>query len=276
MEGVYIMHTRECININLPIYKFGRSHNLDKRVKQYPTGSKIMFQIYCSDSILCEKNLIELFTNLFIRKKNYGNEYFEGDIDEMIFTIIKYLYGDKFCKKMNTKLPIYNIEPVKKVVKVKKGEESTKVEEITKVAKVAKVAEVTEVEEVIVNKDRICPNPICSEKFKYPSGLKRHFETSYHCKKEQKEIDLYFCNINQDKKQKNICHTCNIEFTKNFLLIRHLNYNKCISPISSNIVSINKGERQIQKLSKHIQELTEQIQITNADNLYKKLKPKKN
>ena len=273
MEGVYIIHTREFINANLPIYKLGRSNNLSNRVKQYPNGSNIMCIMHCSNSILCEKNLIELFIKIFIRKKNYGNEYFEGDIDEMIFTIIKYLYGDKFIKNTNTKLPIYNIEPVKKVVKVKKIEEAAKVEEITKVKKVAKVEKV---EEVIVNKDRICPNPICSEKFKYPSGLKRHFETSYHCKKEQKEIDLYFCNINQDKKQKNICHTCNIEFTKNFLLIRHLNYNKCNSPISSNVVSINKGDRQIQKLSKHIQELTEQIQITNADNLYKKLKPKKN
>ena len=45
MEGVYIMHTRECLNANLPIYKLGRSNNLGNRVKQYPNGSKIMLMI---------------------------------------------------------------------------------------------------------------------------------------------------------------------------------------------------------------------------------------
>jgi len=64
--------------------------------------------------------------------------------------------------------------------------------------------------------DRTCPNLKCCEVFKYPSGLKRHFETSYHCKKEQNDIDLYFSNIKQHKKDTNKCNTCNIEFKKIF------------------------------------------------------------
>ena len=47
--------------------------------------------------------------------------------------------------------------------------------------------------------DRICPNINCCEKFKYPSGLKRHFETSHFCKKDIYSINTYFSNIKAKK-----------------------------------------------------------------------------
>lgn len=193
MEGVYIMHTREFFNANLPIYKLGRSHNLSKRVKQYPIGSNIMCIIYCSNSILCEKKLILLFTKLFIRKKTYGNEYFEGDIDDMIFTIFKYLYKDKFKKKFNNTQPIFS-EPVQIV------EENTQVTE---------------------HKDRTCPYSHCRHVFQYPSGLKKHFSNSNHCKKTQPEINEFFDNIKKNKIEMNKCNKCSTLFTKHFLLLRH-------------------------------------------------------
>ena len=95
MEGVYIMHTRECLNAKLPIYKLGRSHQLDKRVKQYPTGSQIMCMLPCKLSIICEQLLIEIFKTKFIHQKTYGNEYFEGDYELMVQTIIDTLFNHK-------------------------------------------------------------------------------------------------------------------------------------------------------------------------------------
>ena len=42
MEGAYLLHTRECFRLNEEIYKLGRSHDLDNRVRQYAKGSKIL------------------------------------------------------------------------------------------------------------------------------------------------------------------------------------------------------------------------------------------
>ena len=248
-EGVYIIHTRECLNANLPIYKLGRSNNLGNRVKQYPMGSNIMFMIYCSNSILCEKNLITLFVKLFTRKKTYGNEYFEGDINEMIFTIFKYLYSDKFVNKSNNIQPINNIEPVKNVTKVT---------------------------EDIENKDRKCPNKLCCQVFQYPSGLRKHFKSGRHCYKTNSEIDEFFSNIKQKKKDTNICNICNIFFTKNSLLLRH---QKSCNAKTSKILTINKEQQlqqakqsqELQSLREQIEELKEQIKTIEI----KKVKPKK-
>ena len=38
----------------------------------------------CNDSVQCEKNLINIFKQKFIQKTEYGLEYFEGNMEEMI------------------------------------------------------------------------------------------------------------------------------------------------------------------------------------------------
>ena len=43
MEGIYLIHTRELFTLNKNIYKIGRSHNIENRMKNYPQGSKIIF-----------------------------------------------------------------------------------------------------------------------------------------------------------------------------------------------------------------------------------------
>ena len=45
MEGIYLMHLREFIKSNENVLKLGRSHNLDKRTKQYPNGSEVLLKI---------------------------------------------------------------------------------------------------------------------------------------------------------------------------------------------------------------------------------------
>ena len=105
-EGIYLIHTREFVNSKEPIYKIGRSKNLNTRILQYPKGSNVLCSIKCANSNLCEKELIKLFTKLFIIRKDYGNEYFEGDHDNMIFVIITYLYQNKLNTFIETKIPI--------------------------------------------------------------------------------------------------------------------------------------------------------------------------
>ena len=94
-EGLYLIHTRELHTLQKNIYKIGRSYKLYDRIKQYPKTSKIMFIINCKESVLREKNLILLFKSKFIQKLDYGTEYFQGDIDDMIKEIFNYIYNNK-------------------------------------------------------------------------------------------------------------------------------------------------------------------------------------
>ena len=84
MEGAYLLHTRECFRLNEEIYKFGISNDIDKRVRQYPKGSKILSLISCENSVQFKKDLIELFKQNFRQATEYGSEYFEGSKELMM------------------------------------------------------------------------------------------------------------------------------------------------------------------------------------------------
>ena len=55
-----------------------------QRFKQYPKGSKLILQQVCDDCDILETQLIRDFKNKYIHRKDIGNEYFEGDYNEMI------------------------------------------------------------------------------------------------------------------------------------------------------------------------------------------------
>jgi hypothetical protein len=57
-EGIYLIHTREFISTNVPIYKIGRSNNILKRINQYPNGSIVYLIIWCKDNLIHEHNLL--------------------------------------------------------------------------------------------------------------------------------------------------------------------------------------------------------------------------
>jgi len=76
-------HTR-----GIPIYKIGKTTNLYKRLSDY-RNAKIFSVNRVNDSDKCEEDIIKQFRTTFklISKSsntNCGNEYFEGDINEMI------------------------------------------------------------------------------------------------------------------------------------------------------------------------------------------------
>lgn len=234
MEGVYIMHTRECLNANLPIYKIGRSHNLGKRIKQYPTGSNIICVMPCKTSIICEQLLIEIFKTKFIHKKNYGNEYFEGDYEVMVQTIIDTLFTYKNNILENFKI----LKEEKKIKQLEKNKEKQKNKETEKEKEKDKEqdkkieAETKDIEQHIINDKTIIKQNLCCPKcnlfFTYPSKLKIHFEKSYHCKKNNDEIKDYFLVIKNLKSNKNHqCNNCYKCFSRQDSYARHKKLNKC-------------------------------------------------
>lgn len=91
-EFVYIIREREFVRINENTYKIGKTKQTDilSRFNGYPKGTEIICFFGVLDCNKYEREIIKNFTDLFIIRKDYGNEYFTGDINEMktIFTNI--------------------------------------------------------------------------------------------------------------------------------------------------------------------------------------------
>ena len=91
---IYLIKTEEYIINKLPIYKFGKTKRPDKRFKEYGRKVSIILLIAVYDCTRVEDKIIKLFKSKYIKIK--GNEYFQGDINTMIFDVISVcnLYGD--------------------------------------------------------------------------------------------------------------------------------------------------------------------------------------
>jgi hypothetical protein len=94
-QYIYLLQEREFIKTNENIYKIGKTtQQNNERFKQYPKGSILLLQSICSDCHLIEKELIKLFKENFKQRNDIGTEYFEGDLSNMIHTIIDLIKND--------------------------------------------------------------------------------------------------------------------------------------------------------------------------------------
>ena len=77
---IYLLREREFIKSDEHIYKIGKTkrENL-KRFGNYPNGSDLLLHITCNDCDNIEKNILSIFKEKFIHKKDIGYEYFEGN-----------------------------------------------------------------------------------------------------------------------------------------------------------------------------------------------------
>ena len=94
-EFIYLIKEREFIKTKEPIYKIGKTkqENL-QRIKSYPNGSILLLYIITNDCDKKEKEIIQKFKELFIHKKDIGNEYFMGDYNHMINIILSIISNE--------------------------------------------------------------------------------------------------------------------------------------------------------------------------------------
>lgn len=91
-QYIYLLQERTAVAINKPIYKIGRTSQLNfERFKAYGKGYKILLHVVCDDCINLELRLINLFKSKYIQSTQYGNEYFEGDHKSMIKDILYHI-----------------------------------------------------------------------------------------------------------------------------------------------------------------------------------------
>jgi hypothetical protein len=83
---IYLIREREFIvHGNTPIYKIGKTtQNINKRLSCYPKNSELLLAIQVNDAHMAEKELLKEFQQRFIHRKDIGNEYFEGNENEMM------------------------------------------------------------------------------------------------------------------------------------------------------------------------------------------------
>lgn len=95
---IYLLQEREFVNKKESVYKIGRTKQENsKRIKQYPKGTVLLFQIICNDCSITEKAIISIFKEKFKHRKDIGNEYFEGNYQTMIdiiYSTIKLEFGE--------------------------------------------------------------------------------------------------------------------------------------------------------------------------------------
>lgn len=75
----YIVHEREDYIRQINVYKIGKSKNIFKRMPGYPKGSKLLYMSATHNMMIVETKLIEIFSTIFIQRKDRGREYFQGD-----------------------------------------------------------------------------------------------------------------------------------------------------------------------------------------------------
>ncbi len=80
-EYVYLVREREFIRMNEHTYKIGKTKQENmKRINGYPKGTDVINYIKVDNCNNAEKELIQQFKINFKHMKEYGNEYFNGDI----------------------------------------------------------------------------------------------------------------------------------------------------------------------------------------------------
>lgn len=223
-EGVYLIHTRECITINLCVFKFGRSCNLSTRIRQYPKGSNIEFLMSCINSKVCETEILKLLKLKFKQATLYGSEYFEGDKKAMIAVIYNYLINYDVKSDGGEGGSVVVGSGVGGV-----GVSGSSVVGVSSVSSVSSVGGVSSVSSVggggkIVNNVHNTTCPKCNIKFKYPSMLKSHLRKSFHCLTSEEDIKLHFNPIINIIK----CNKCLKTFSQKSSLFRHQRNFKCI------------------------------------------------
>lgn len=84
---IYLIQLREFIEHThkQKIFKIGKTtQKRFNRLNGYPKGSELIIWIKCQNCHKIENEIIQIFKNTFLHKKEYGNEYFEGDSMSMI------------------------------------------------------------------------------------------------------------------------------------------------------------------------------------------------
>ena len=123
-EYVYLIQEREFVKSNEQTYKIGRTSSLYNRLSAYPKDSEIIMLCNVDNSVEAESILKDRFKHEFKQQRQYGSEYFFGDVKRMQSVISQLLFNKQttFLQKppkqnwfQLVKKKIFNKPPNKKL-----------------------------------------------------------------------------------------------------------------------------------------------------------------
>lgn len=89
---LYMLREREFLKTNEQVYKVGKTtQQIHKRMGNYPKNSELILAIKFQNCHQSELELLKLMrcTETIKQRKDIGNEYFEGDENEIIKSFFK-------------------------------------------------------------------------------------------------------------------------------------------------------------------------------------------
>lgn len=95
---IYLIKEKRYIDEEKEIYKIGKSTQENtRRVKSYPSGSKLYLQIRCINCHEMERKLISIFNDTFNLVR--GREYFLGEIKDMMDIVYNEIRDEYYFKE---------------------------------------------------------------------------------------------------------------------------------------------------------------------------------
>ena len=94
-EQIYIIHERTFVELNANIYKIGKTKNIKNRLNGYSKGSKLVFSMPCNNCTESENKILNYLKNTeskYRHAKEYGNEYFQCDLHDLISDIYNLIH----------------------------------------------------------------------------------------------------------------------------------------------------------------------------------------
>ena len=99
---IYLLCEREFLNSENPVFKVGKTTEMNKRMSKYPKGSHLLFCMTYDDIHEKEKRVLKMMEDNFTKRTDIGKEYFEGDHKLMINDIFKLF--------QNSETPLYALK----------------------------------------------------------------------------------------------------------------------------------------------------------------------
>jgi len=209
IQYIYLLQTREFINSNSPVYKVGKTKQLNNlRFNSYPKGSILMGQFRCNDCDECERQILTLFDNKYKNCQDLGREYYEGEYRSMILDIMEVINYRKEIEELKELQYLQKIEKLEKENAELKREKTGFIDqkndlksEISKIMVDNLVTGITEKNEpanVVEKKEKI--NKLTNKEYKFSCEkcsyytdkkfcFENHKKSKTHEKKERNEFD---------------------------------------------------------------------------------------